>query len=174
MGARPDWLLSVDPGLRRCGCALWHDGELHAAALVEPPKGAESLGDLVDAMSCAVTGWRLLRMPEENCDDDVDVIVEIPQTYGGRAARGDANDLISVAAVAGAVGGELVRPREWKGSVPKPKTRKEYLTKGYVVETRARQKLTSVEQEKVIVPNAWKTKMDVWDAVGIGLWKLGR
>ena len=110
-------LLSVDPGLRGCGCALWKNSKLIAATYVSPIKQL-TLQDAVDAMAFAVSdslGATLIQK----------LVIEFPQTYGGRAAKGDANDLLAIATVVGALQIALgvpttyVRPREWKGQLKK-------------------------------------------------------
>lgn len=92
------------------------------------------------------------------------LIIELPQTYGGRAARGDANDLIILGAVAGAIQSGIdrptiyVRPREWKGQAPKE-----------VIQARLEQALTPKELKIIRQCGARPSLMhNVWDAVGIG------
>ena len=89
-----------------------------------------------------------------------------------RAQVGDPNDLVDVALVAGACAGLLpakvafVKPRRWKGTAPKRVTNR-----------RTREVLTS---EEVHVYTVAMTAVpaglrhNVLDAIGIGLWALGR
>ena len=63
----------------------------------------------------------------------------------------------------------FIRPAEHKGQVPKPKTVKE----PYTIETRARGKLTAEELSRIILPAPYKAH-NVWDAINIGLWRIGR
>lgn len=179
------YLLSVDPGLRKSGAALWHDGELLAAKLIESKSEAKEIPILVEMMTrliCSIgaphpDGQRgLLGLAR----DGLQLVCERPRTYSGRAGRGDANDLIAVALVVGALLGRLScptalpLPEEWKGGIPKPKTKVEYLRDGYPVEERVRAKLSPVEAARVEWPRDWRKKMDVSDALGIGLYALGR
>lgn len=93
-------------------------------------------------------------------------IIEVPQVYQGRAQKGDPNDLITLAVEVGRIGAcfiggfELIRPRTWKGTV-----KKEIMTK------RILSKLTPTEMD---VLGVLRQNHNVVDAVGIGLWKLGR
>lgn len=183
------YLLSLDPGLRKCGVALWRGGELVAARLLvseRAPSQVEDVAADVAAMAEAVCyfgaphpggGQRGLL---DLARDGLRLACEYPRTYGGRASRGDANDLVSVALVAGAIQGRLgcastfVLPEEWKGGIPKPDSKAAYLRDGYPVEERAKLKLTTTELIQVDLTRDWRKNMDVWDAVGIGLWALKR
>lgn len=187
-----NYLLSVDPGLRKSGAALWHDGELVSAKLIEPDcddSGVADVADVVAAMSSDVRGWcanvyDVDSAPRARAIEALKpwlrLVCEYPRTYGGRAGKGDANDLISVALVAGAILGrlgcpsQLVLPREWKGGIPKPQTKAEYLRDGYPVEERVKLKLTTTELIRVELTRDWWKNMDIWDALGIGLWALKR
>lgn len=163
-------LVTIDPGLRGCGCAAWFRRNLIVAQYVEPPAPVEPLGELVVAVGVAVHEW-VAHLPLP-LDEGLELLVERPQTYRGRASEGDANDLIAVAMVVGAVGalarfraGNLstMTPSQWKGQAPKR-----------VTEARARDKLNADERARVLLPRAQKLRHNVWDAVGIGLHQLQR
>ena len=100
-------------------------------------------------------------------------VVERPQTYRGRSAEGDTNDLLDLSIVVGCIVGqlaghvELVRPAQWKGQVPK-KT----VHGTNPIELRSRGKLYAGEG-RIEIPNK-KLAHNVWDAIGIGLWYLRR
>jgi hypothetical protein len=180
------YLLSVDPGLRKCGAVLWHDGELLAARLLEERSDSEEVRDVVEAMVFeVVTWWTEVYFRDRYTvpfipGDSLRLVCEYPRTYGGRSSRGDANDLISVALVAGAILGRLacpsrlMLPEDWKGGIPKPQTKAEYLRDGYPVEERTKAKLSPAELARVEWPRDWKKRLDVADALGIGLWALKR
>lgn len=184
-------VVSIDPGLRGCGVAAWGNGELHDARYVPGEPRGEALAEVVEATAFAVGTWlgALRRRAEHAAHpggavplgyapgwDRVQVIIECPQTYGGRASQGDANDLIGVSMVVGAIGAHLgepwiaVRPAAWKGQVPK-KTKH----KTNPIELRCRAKMTAAELCRVYLP---KSKVNlghnVWDAIGIGMWHLRR
>lgn len=163
-------LISIDPGLRASGCAMWRDGLLERAALVSSLSESAATCEAVLTMVREVAQW----VDDVGWSSDLRVICEYPRTYGGRASRGDANDLIAVALVSGALVNEfsgatasrLVLPQEWKGSAPKSAT-----------EARAREDLSRDELARVKLPRGARAAENVWDAVGIGLWalrKLGR
>jgi hypothetical protein len=96
-----------------------------------------------------------------------DCIIEIPQVYLGQQQKGDQNDLINLAVTVGryvdratACGFrvKLVKPREWKGQLPKD-----------VCWQRVRETLTSSElanMEKVPKSRAH----NMHDAIGLGTW----
>lgn len=94
------------------------------------------------------------------------VIIERPHTGRGRAR---ARDIITLAIRAGEVGGvlrlqlgvepEYIEPGRWKGQLKKKRTKEI-----------AKEKLSPAEL-KIIGGGA---KHDVWDAVGIGLYSVGR
>lgn len=156
-------LLAIDPGKKLCGWAFfagWRRLELSACGLSAPDWVISELHDTFG-------GARL---------DDYGLIAELPRTYDGRARKGDANDLIAVAFAAGLVIGDskqtkyvTVSPSDWKGNVPKPKRASD----PYIIEERCRAILRP--RELAVVPDLARSKAhNVWDAVGIGLWHLGR
>jgi hypothetical protein len=100
------------------------------------------------------------------------VVIERPQVYVHSRAKGDPNDLITLALVAGAIAGGMrtsrtkllvveYRPAEWKGQVPK-----------HVMEKRVKRSLAEHEHERVQLPSAGALAHNVWDAIGIGLHHL--
>lgn len=102
-------LLAIDPGARSCGVALFdRKGRLVFA------------GNRIVHDVCTPSNW-------EHADKEQvqRVVIEMPQTYRGRAGRGDANDLIAVARVVGMIQAnweglaevKLVLPRAWKATV---------------------------------------------------------
>ena len=96
-----------------------------------------------------------------------DCIIEIPQVYPGQQQKGDQNDLINLAVMVGryvdratACGFRvrLVKPREWKGQLPKD-----------VCWQRVRETLTPLELSNVEkVPKSRAHNMH--DAIGLGTW----
>ena len=169
-------LVSIDPGLRGCGCAAWKDGLLHRAAYVSGQNTLEekNLSRLVENTTRWVARWILDARAGAFQIDALELVIEYPQTYGGRAAKGDANDLIGITLVAGAILGlvqaptRLVRPAEWKGQVPK-----QTIHGTNPIELRARGKLSPAELERMDLLHK-RLQHNVWDAVGIGLATLGR
>ncbi len=95
------------------------------------------------------------------------LLIEMPRIYPGSAQqKGDLNDLLDLAAVVGYCEalfgvGERVFPARWKGQVPKK-----------IMTARIISKLTPDELSRIARVGA--KDHNTIDAVGIGLWKLGR
>lgn len=144
------WIVSIDPGVQHHGIAYWYNGVLRHAWL-QPSHTSLPKSPLV-----AVS----------------ELVIEIPQTYGGRSAKGDTNDLIDLAFAAGFIARRInaasvvkMRPREWKGQVPKK-----------IMIERVRSKLKPEETLPAVIalPAQQGLRHNVWDGIGIGLKRLGR
>lgn len=92
------------------------------------------------------------------------IVCELPRIYSPRQSKGDPNDLVGLilqcGELCGAFGVEqvrMVRPQRWKSQHTKTMTR-----------ARVRRALSDDERDQVIDDH------NVYDAVGIGLWFLGR
>lgn len=148
--SKEDRLLAIDSGSRadrpNMGWALFVDAKLLEAGLVGSGK----------------------RLPNVNAK----VIIEAPRWYP-REYKIDTNDLLDLSILVGEIKGMyeergclvlLVWPRSWKGTVPK-KIHNERV-------------LAALTEEEVALlplrPRAKDHDHNVLDAVGIGLWKLGR
>lgn len=147
-------LIAIDPGTRALGFAIFEDRELRRCGLVR----AFDLDNMC----------RTLRTHPITEGIYSNVVVEVPQVY--RHTK-DASALIKVALVAGAcasvlVAGQIetVLPHAWKGTRPKEICNK--LTRS-ILEPEELDILTAVDAPKSLMHN-------VVDAVGIGLWKVGR
>ncbi|NNB91955.1 hypothetical protein [Corallococcus exiguus] len=164
-------LVSIDPGLRHCGVALFDvpSASLLCAGLPknsEPAHGALSLASWA-SMAGAVQAWLRPRIQ----DEPFQLVIELPRVYAAAHQRGDQNDLIQLAGVVGTLGGALapvterrsVFPRDWKGT----------LDADAFIE-RIKQRLESAEHLRVELPAAHDLHHNVWDAIGIGLHALGR
>ncbi len=96
-----------------------------------------------------------------------DCIIEVPQVYPGQQQKGDQNDLINLAVVVGRYAEQatacgfrvmLVKPREWKGQLPKD-----------VCWQRVRETLSTIELARMDkVPKSKAHNMH--DAIGLGTW----
>lgn len=163
-------IVSIDPGLRTCGVALWSDDNtLINADLVKgstKDKNAMAWCGIADSVAFFI---------EQSMDLNIDrltkVCIELPQIYVRSRSKGDPNDLIQIAAVVGSICSllcippeacQIIKPAEWKGQVPKD-----------VVENRCKNVLTKDELSKVAKVTK-SLQHNVWDAVGIGLWFLKR
>jgi len=139
-------LLAVDPG-RGSGWAWYFQGKLDRCGLVKPDRDR--------AWAFAVPSLPFV----------THMVIERPQVYQPNRSKGDPNDLIGVAIIAGrwlqavpAAHVSMPLPAEWKRQVPKS-----------VDHGRALRVLSPVER-------AMLGGMDhnVMDAVSLGLWALGR
>lgn len=163
-------VVSIDPGVRACGVAVWRWSQgqrpllLAAAHVKSRSMGVDATAWL--AMAEAVNAW-LQGVGEENDHtDDYQLVIEFPQTYGGKSAKGDTNDLLTLSAVVAAICAELRhyqnagitvwRPREWKGNLPKE-----------VTMARVEARLLDEEKRRIFWP-APSLKHNVYDAIAIG------
>jgi hypothetical protein len=142
-------LVSVDPGKNEFAWAYFVDGKL---------------------IRCNIGGFDKSRKIFYQVGGLVsEAVIEVPQIYPQRVWKGDPNDLIDVALTAGRVSAsfpkvQFVKPHAWKGNRPKS------IDNDYT--------LSLLLQKELIVFNSCgvqKSKRhNVIDAIGIGLWKLGR
>jgi len=152
--------INIDPGVKCAGVAVFEGGELATAWLSEG----------TDWMN---TAWRIVqdlygRYPYEILYES-DLVVEVPQVYTQNKLKGDPNDLISVALVAGAIAGQMSQdqdriittylPHQWKRQVPKD-----------IMIKRIQGSLSGEERDRVELPKQKKLQHNVWDAIGIGLY----
>lgn len=153
-------LVSVDPSLACTGAALFRDGSLVSCGIL-PTKADEPLELRVRRVAAACAFGR----------PDV-LVMEYPQAYRReRGSKGeDPNDLISVGCVAGAILATvrslqfyLVYPAAWKGQVPKD-----------IHNERVRKRLSSAELSILGTVRPASKVHNAIDAIGIGLWYLGR
>lgn len=165
--------IAIDPGVQHCGVAVIRGGEgrtLKWAGLVRHERQAEhSLAwarRLADSVRLAVRTrfaigtpslWRL--------------VVEVPRIYPAARQKGDQNDLIAVAGVAYACAGafgfipfenvQQVYPRDWKGTIDADTTI-----------ARVKERLGAGDAVPDECPKS--LEHNVYDAIGIGLWSVGR
>ena len=153
--------ISVDPGKKEAGIAVWEDGELACAFLAR--------GEDWDLTAFQAYATLLQRFPEQvihGCE----LIIERPQIYQQKHLKGDPNDLVLLAYMAGAFAGYigsfkpvLYYPREWKKQVPKK-----------IMVERIKSKLSKDEHRRVELPRAKSLHHNIWDAIGVGLFRVGR
>ena len=153
--------LSIDPGLRGCGVSLFNKKQLIKAVYVKSTeqvkRGPEAWLAMAQAILDSLPGVKVTHL-----------VVEVPQVYNQAYWKGDPADLIELAGVDGAITVAVgatnnygFLPREWKGQVPKD-----------IHNKRVEAKL-SVEELATIESTA-TVRHNVVDAVGLGLWFLGR
>lgn len=148
-------LLAIDPGANT-GWALFASGQLVACGLGEPPKTA--------ALD--------------------DIVIEKPRIYPGGRQQARPEDIITLAVTAGETGGVLreqygvqaryVFPSEWKGgAIDKDTSHARIRRRLGAAETAVLKGVLAVGKRKGH-PMAKSLSHNVLDAVGIGLYGVGR
>lgn len=170
-------LLAIDPSVRSPGAALFWQYRLRAAGRVRLNARATGVPDGAWWLDVA---RMIIKWAEAHGAGVLDpirtVVFERPQIYRAFKSKGDPNDLIGLAGVGSAVaalayarwsiaGVASPSPAEWIGQLPKK-------TKGSAKESPRAQRILSRldESELKLVPD----QHDAIDAVGIGLFVLGR
>ncbi len=167
-------MLSLDPGTRGCGVAGWVDGKLDVAAFVENPLD-EGSGprECAEAARAVYVWW-----DQQWFSPDV-LALEVPQIYQRAAgkSKGDPNKIMPLFGIGAALAALFPVakvmygvPHDWKGGVSKPKTTKTV----YAVKPRVLDRLSPDEQNVIEWPTSVKKEWDVVDALGVGLFHLGR
>lgn len=100
------------------------------------------------------------------------MVVECPKIYPLSKQKGDQNDLVNIALVGAQImgvfgpgeGGCYVYPHTWKGQMPKDVSHRRILAR------------LDAKEEVVLemLPKAKTVRHNGMDAVGIGLWAVGR
>jgi Holliday junction resolvasome RuvABC endonuclease subunit len=140
-------VLSIDPGLRKCGCATWTAG-----------------GELIAAWTARCSGrtrgpeaWRAIARAVVAPPPRV-VAIETMQVDG--RTRGKEKGILELSGVVGVLTARFwdsevaaYTPRQWKGNVPKE-----------VMRARLRSRLTPAEMSRIDS----RATHDAWDAIGIG------
>lgn len=174
-------ILSIDPGRWKVAWAFWEGTELAGCGVSRLPKRDRNLDESIDYFIGTIASEL---KGSDICQYSV---VERMKYYPGRG-KGDANSLLDLQAIGGAVGAKLaqnlklVYPSEWKANRPKDVCQRE--VERQLSRSRFRKELNpetgvleSVEyaySEREIFDEALKVlpkdiKHDLYDAVGIGL-----
>lgn len=154
-------LLAIDPGLQGTGFAVWNQHYVPmACGVIQGPRGPDWMAR-VDHIACAlsdlVNEYGVKR-----------IICEQMELYASAASSMSwkTGDLQRTVFLIGTIHGMtrrrvrrfiLVTPREWKGQLPKS--------------------VTIHRVKKALGPRACRElriQTHAWDAVGIGLWHMGR
>ncbi len=153
-------MASIDPGLNACGVAVWDKDDLVWAGLVQacPATNAMKWKSMAEAVWFCLDGFDLID----------DVILELPQVYRAPMQKGDQNDLVQLAAVVGAIAYNAKQawyflPRQWKKQVPKA-----------IMVERIKKCLGPSELANVLLPKQKSLAHNIFDSIGLGLWRLGR
>lgn len=158
-------LLAVDPGLRYPAAALFRDGLLVKASRIQIP----NVKHLPVIERCRAICFAIDRFSGITPDT---LVVEYPQVYTQDKSKGNPNQLTPLAAMGGVLAGLYPNsavmsplPRDWTGNVPKAEEGDPWKSpRGQRVWDRL-----SPAERKNVVPSH-----DAIDAVGLGLWGLGR
>jgi hypothetical protein len=164
-------ILAIDPGIRGTGAALFDGQELVAADYVV----GSPTGNGADAwLEILRTTHDFVKQYCYDRDTRVtETVVECPQVYTASHSKGDPNDLIPLAAIDGAVCGAYwalhrskatsYLPAQWKGQTPKA-----------VHHNRIKALLTEQEKARCVFPRETSLHHNVWDAVALGMFHVGR
>ncbi len=165
----PGILISVDPGIRGCGVALFDGGKLVRAAYVKSPAKTGNNAAACVSMGLAVYSWTDRTAPDA-------LALEWPQVYASRIREGsskaDPNDLLALCGVDSVIAAlydlptamvTCFAPAEWKGQMSKE------ACQGRIIG-----RLSAAELEIVMSVSPPSLRHNVFDAVGIGLFRLGR
>lgn len=151
-------MICIDPGLRGVGIAQFGHSGLVSAAYIKNPRERGRGYEAHLRLGLEVGFW----------GPAGEVLIEHPRIYPGMPNK-DLNDLLDVVAVGAACAVALnpsyvltVYPSEWKGTVKKS-VMLERIRKALSPEELARCEFTNKSDDE-----------DLLDAVGIGLWRLGR
>lgn len=165
-------VLAIDPSIAETGWAVFAMGELRGAGLAHLPPSwrLKTRAERCDAMARTIRAGAL----GVGCQHPGDCVIEMPVVRNilSAGSKGDPNDLILLAVLCGAIAHDqlvsdarvtLVKPEEWKGQTPKD-----------ITTERAKSRLSPSEIARVQLPSAAGLAHNVWDAIGIGLWAIGR
>ena len=157
-------LVAIDPGVHHCGMAGFEGvtKKLAWATLVRAPD-----------LPLGVEAWTA--MAEEIVTTinfgGADVVIEFPRVYQGGKKQGADMDLLELAATVGAIAtavslrGAYIRrviPSDWKGQMDKSTSTARVLER------------LSPEEKSCIAACPASLLHNVHDAIGIGLWAVGR
>ena len=160
-------LMAIDPGLNSMGWAYWQsnpsDNPPHRVGLIKAPRKLElAPRALWVAHELERQMSKLGRMGGGISQYETDFVSEFPAWHGIQLgwAAGDLQRLVFLVGVLAGYFKDAhsftpVTPGEWKGQLPKS-----------VVTRRLIKRFGSGATQD------WEK--DVWDAVGIGLWKMGK
>lgn len=170
MDKKFDGVLAIDPGIKACGMSIFEKDRLVYCNVLRPMAVVHPLVGIKEIMALAQAAWDanmgVSYSPEL-------LIVEKPQIYQQQHLKGDPNDLIPLAIMAGMFWERfkpkniiLPQPKEWKGQVPKDVMSRRTLTK---LDKREQEVL---KEDLIRVPE--RLRHNGLDSIGIGLYGLNR
>jgi hypothetical protein len=152
--------IGVDPSVSCTGWCLFYGDELHRVEIARAPDIAKAC-----ARPHALDLWGDVELRPGTCT------IELPQHYGSNS-KADANDLIGIAAVAGAYAAvspvpvTFVRPAQWKGQVSKTAMEARIIA--------ALNETSRATAERMIGTMNKGLRNNAWDAIGIALYGMGK
>lgn len=152
-------LIAIDPGLRTTGWAMFYEDKISSCGLSRST--STSLGDILRDHDVQVPAVPIGR-----------AVIEKMQVYNIQRSKGDPADLVNLSILGGRLSSHarevtFVEPKTWKGQRPKDAILpliKQYLTEAEVM-----------RMDSYLAPIKAKSLLhNAYEAVGIGLWALGR
>lgn len=181
------YMIAIDPSIASTGMAFFRGGQLVMVRRVRcaPENGPDDQPEC-NAARCLRMAQRCATFVLDGAFGGFDlrtVVMEWPQIYRPAKSKGDPNDLPGIAGVGMAFAGVMAiamaarnqslvvrssKPAEWCGQLPKSMT-------GDAWESpRGRRVRSHLNESEIQVVGAQKAQHDALDAVGIGLFHLGR
>ena len=164
-------LAAVDPGVHGCGVAIFEGGTLIEAHYTCPSRNPFHKSEHACGVGGNYTRAHCTAMEALKPIYDAhinELVVEHMYKYPGMD-KINVNDLLDVQTVAAMVAGSFskthsVYPPQWKGNVPKK------------IMTGRIKKLLTLDEWVIMSGGDWPKSLEhnVVDAIGIGLWRLGR
>lgn len=158
-----DWLLSVDPGFRTMGLAIWYNGDLFYACDVHASEGEQWRGPAVCRLAARAARRQILASFKPiNFDDVAFEGVEVYKYQTGKqTSLFDVYGVVCALATIdetpdGPEGWHEYKPREWTGERPKRANHR-----------RIRDRLDEDDEAKIVDDSE-----HVLDAIGVGLYHL--
>lgn len=165
-------LIAIDPSLTCTGWAWFGNGALLTAGWIST--SPEMGSPLVRAHHIALNIG-------ESTSVGADFVFEAPQIYQTSRGAGDPNKIALGWLVIGAIGecgwvkrSETVFPAKWKGQVPKPVMFERIKRRLTDHEIGCCKDLDILKGPEAKCPGASSKAGNAMDAIGVGLWKLGR
>jgi hypothetical protein len=168
--AKHEGLLAIDPSIRSCGIAIFDRDKLVYANVLRTSAVVNTLTGVTDILDLAQASWEQQMSPSVSPET---LIVELPQIYQQAQLKGDPNDLIPLALLAGRLWERfkpknimLPLPKEWKAQVPKEVMTKRTLSK------LDKREIEVLGNDLIRVPKG--LQHNAFDAIGLGLYALNR
>ena len=152
--------IAIDPGVHGCGFAAFEHRRLVYAQYT-----GEKRDQVHGLLGPVVELDALLR----KYGPGAELVIEKPKIYRTAFQKGDQRDLIDLTVVVGSIlhaaidiveHATLVEPATWKGQVKKEETAR-----------RVTMAMTVEEWARIVFPRAKSLHHNVFDAIGIGLWR---